>query len=92
MIVVPLIPIELQLLEDCRRLGLTALAGSQVWKAFKALPFFPNSHLKKIILSWSKLAMCDIEEKLAERPKILVCNVEFLAARKVVWHDLSCNT
>ena len=36
--------------------------------------------------------MCDIEEKLAERPKILVCNVEFLAARKVVWHDLSCNT
>ena len=29
MIVVPLIPIELQLLEDCKRLGLTALAGSQ---------------------------------------------------------------
>ena len=30
MILVPLITIELQLLEDCKRLGLTAIAGSQV--------------------------------------------------------------
>ena len=30
MILVPLIIIELQLLEDCERLGLTAIAGSQV--------------------------------------------------------------
>ena len=30
MILVPLITIEQQLLEDCKRLGLTAIAGSQV--------------------------------------------------------------
>ena len=30
MILVPLITIELQLLDDCKRLGLTAIAGSQV--------------------------------------------------------------
>ena len=30
MILVPLITIEMQLLEDCKRLGLNAIAGSQV--------------------------------------------------------------
>ena len=30
MVLVPLITIEQQLLDDCKRLGLTAIAGSQV--------------------------------------------------------------
>ena len=42
LIVVPLIPIEIQLLEDCQRLGLTALAGSQLWNTFKWPPPHPE--------------------------------------------------
>ena len=34
MIVVPLIPIELQLVDDCKGLGLSVLAGSQVCNIF----------------------------------------------------------
>ena len=54
MILVPLITIELQLLEDCERLGLTAIAGSQVntWS-------FPTHYHKNwsLVLS-SKVGFC----------------------------------
>ena len=55
LIVVPLIPIEIQLLEDCQRLGLTALAGSQVWNTFKITPSPPWSKLNitsRSVLKW----------------------------------------
>ena len=52
MILVPLITIEMQLLEDCKRLGLNAIAGSQVnnWSVSKSprrkiMPFFTDTEI-----------------------------------------------
>ena len=52
MILVPLITIEMQLMEDCKRLGLNAIASSQVnnWSFSKSprrkiMPFFTDTEI-----------------------------------------------
>ena len=76
MILVPLITIELQLLEDCERLGLTAIAGSQVntWS-------FPTHYHKNwsLVLSIKVGFCCGVWENLCSTPSShrLQCQVSF---------------
>ena len=73
-IVVPLHTIEAQLVSKCGRLGIPAMAGSQVnLKCF--------SEMAKI---WfSQISSRDFEAAMAWRPKLLVCSFEYLADSQV---------
>ena len=70
MILVPLITIELQLLDDCKTRGLNAVAGSQVntWS-------FPPTPRRKFFLTdtetlfkpQKKVSVADFEDVMAQR-------------------------
>jgi len=57
-LVVPLHNIEVQLMQDCQKYGISALAGCQT----------PPK---------------DLERAMSSRPKLLICNVEYLADSQV---------
>ena len=75
-IVVPLHTIETQLVVECERLGITAMAGSKV--NLISLSWGSN-HMAKL----PQISPREFEAAMARRPKLLVCSVEFLADSQV---------
>ena len=71
----PLHTIEAQLVLECERLGIPAMAGSQV-----TLKYFS---WKKLTSKLSQILPKDFDAAMASRPKLLVCSVEFLADPEV---------
>ena len=71
----PLHTIEAQLVLECERLGIPAMAGSQV-----TLKYFS---WKKLASKLSQISPTDFNAAMAGRPKLLVCSVEFLADPEV---------
>ena len=71
----PLHTIEAQLVLECERLGIPAMAGSQV-----SLKYFS---WKKLTSKLSQILPKDFDAAMASRPKLLVCSVEFLADPEV---------
>ena len=84
-IVVPLHTIESQLVLECGRLGIPAMAGSQV--NVKSFTFSWG-------IIWAKLPQIvpkEFDAAMSSRPKLLVCSVEFLADSQVGGvHDPIC--
>ena len=74
-IVVPLHTIEAQLVLECERLGIPAMAGSQV-----TLKYFS---WKKLTSKLSQIVPKEFDAAMASRPRLLVCSVEFLADPEV---------
>ena len=72
---VPLHTIESQLVLECGRLGIPAMAGSQV-----------NVKSFSWGIIWAKLPQIvpkEFDAAMSSRPKLLVCSVEFLADSQV---------
>ena len=80
---VPLHTIESQLVLECGRLGIPAMAGSQV-----------NVKSFSWGIIWAKLPQIvpkEFDAAMSSRPKLLVCSVEFLADSQVGGvHDPIC--
>ena len=80
---VPLHTIESQLVLECGRLGIPAMAGSQV-----------NVKSFSWGIIWAKLPQIvpkEFDAAMSSRPKLLVCSVEFLADLHVGGvHDPIC--
>ena len=71
----PLHTIEAQLVLECERLGIPAMAGSQV--TLKCFSW------KKVTSKLSQISPKEFDAAMASRPKLLVCSVEFLADPEV---------
>ena len=71
----PLHTIEAQLVLECERLGIPAMAGSQV-----TLKYFS---WKKLTSKLSQIVPKEFDAAMASRPRLLVCSVEFLADPEV---------
>ena len=72
----PLHTIEAQLVLECERLGIPAMAGSQV-----TLKYFS---WKKLTSKLSQIVPKEFDAAMASRPRLLVCSVEFLADPEVI--------
>ena len=70
---VPLHTIEAQLVLECERLNIPAMAGSKV--SMKSLSF----HMAKLL----QISPREFDAAMTRRPKLLVCSVEFLADSQV---------
>ena len=70
---VPLHTIESQLVVECGRLGIPAMAGSEL----EILQL--GNHIAKL----PQISPREFEAAMASRPKLLVCSVEFLADSQV---------
>ena len=95
LIVPPLTTIEAQLLDDCERLGIPAVAGSKVFLSYisfihvqgeflDCLPlpkFLPSGLLTSHFI---QLAPRMFERAMEQSPRIVIANVEFLANLEVL--------
>ena len=75
-IVVPLHTIEAQLVLECERLNIPAMAGSKV--SMKSLSW-GSFHMAKLL----QISPREFDAAMTRRPKLLVCSVEFLADSQV---------
>ena len=86
-IVPPLTTIEAQLLSECDRLGIPAVAGSQaiivLFYAWKIWCLYSKIVHNLLINNSLQIFPEDFGAAMARRPKIVIANVEFLAHREV---------
>ena len=73
---VPLHTIEAQLVLECERLNIPAMAGSKV--SMKSLSW-GSFHMAKLL----QISPREFDAAMTRRPKLLVCSVEFLADSQV---------
>ena len=67
---------------DCLKYGIKVLVGSEVSSEFSKSPQFVTSADGSLV----QLSPEEFEEAMkGERPKVLVCSVEFLANKKVIY-------